>query len=256
MTVDYENMIYLLSQIFWPMVRIGGLMLSVPVFSSNLISARIKMAFVFALGVICSSMVPPQMSFLHFNVMFLAYLFEELALGILMGFVLDLVFQVFLLGGQIIAMQAGLGFATMVDPSSKASVPLIAQFYLLMVTLVFLSLNGHLLILDTLIQSFKLMPIGQVNIDNGLIWPVLNFSGWMFKEGVLVAIPAILSLLIVSMSFGVMARVSPQLNIFSIGFPITLLMGIVIIYMTLPGVASQISDSLAEGMNLLKGMLR
>ena len=151
-------------------------------------------------------------------------------------------------------MQAGLGFAVMVDPSSRASVPLISQFYLMMVTLVFLSLNGHLVVLDTLIESFRIMPIGNITLENSIVWKVILFSGWMFKEAVLISIPAILSLLIVSLSFGIMTRVAPQLNIFSLGFPITLLMGIAIIKIGLPGVGAQIADSIEQGMFFIKGM--
>lgn len=188
--------------------------------------------------------------------MYVVYIIQEVFLGILMGFVLQLVFQVFVLGGQIISMQAGLGFAVMVDPSSKASVPLVSQFYLMMTTLIFLSLNGHLALLDAVMEGFKLMPVGQVTIDNALVWRVILFSGWMFKEAVLISIPAILSLLIVSLSFGIMTRVAPQLNIFSLGFPITLLMAFVIIKIGLVGIGAQITESIEEGMHMLIGLIR
>lgn len=256
MNLDYQTIIRTFSQVVWPMGRIGGLILTVPVFSSNLIPSRIKIFFVFALGWVCAPFVPQQLSFINFNGFYLVYIIQELFLGMLMGFVLQLVFQVFVLGGQIISMQAGLGFAIMVDPSSKASVPLISQLYLMMTTLIFLALNGHLAILDALINSFKMMPIGQSPIDNTMVWQVIIFSGWMFKEAVLVSIPAILSLLIVSLSFGIMTRVAPQLNIFSLGFPITLLMGIAIIKIGLPGLGVEITESIEQGMHFIIGMLR
>lgn len=256
MNVDYQAMIRTLSQVVWPMWRIGGLMLTVPVFSSVLISSRIKVLFVLALGWICAPFVPPQLSFLHFNGLYLVYMMQELFLGMLMGFALQLVFQIFVLGGQIISMQAGLGFAVMVDPSSKASVPLVSQLYLMMTTLIFLALNGHLTLLDALLNSFKMMPIGQSPIDNAMVWQVIMFSGWMFKEAVLISIPAILSLLIVSLSFGIMTRVAPQLNIFSLGFPITLIMAMVIIKIGLPGVGTEIVASIEQGMQFIIGMLR
>ena len=254
MNLDYQTLIHYFSQTVWPIGRIGGLMLTVPVFSSNMVPARIKVFFIFALSLVCSTFVPEKLSFLHFNGFYLVYMIQELFLGLLMGFVLQLVFQVFVLGGQIVSMQAGLGFAVMVDPSSRASVPLISQFYLMMVTLVFLSLNGHLVVLDTLIESFRIMPIGNITLENSIVWKVILFSGWMFKEAVLISIPAILSLLIVSLSFGIMTRVAPQLNIFSLGFPITLLMGIAIIKIGLPGVGAQIADSIEQGMFFIKGM--
>ncbi|MGL6029538.1 MAG: flagellar biosynthetic protein FliR [Legionella sp.] len=256
MSLDYPTMIRLFSQIIWPMGRIGGLVLTVPFFSSVLIPKRVKVFFVCILSWACADFVPAELSFLQFNGMYVVYIIQEVFLGILMGFVLQLVFQVFVLGGQIISMQAGLGFAVMVDPSSKASVPLVSQFYLMMTTLIFLSLNGHLALLDAVMEGFKLMPVGQVTIDNALVWRVILFSGWMFKEAVLISIPAILSLLIVSLSFGIMTRVAPQLNIFSLGFPITLLMAFVIIKIGLVGIGAQITESIEEGMHMLIGLIR
>lgn len=197
-----------------------------------------------------------NLSFENFNGLYLVYLVQELLLGLLMGFVLQIVFQVFILGGQIISMQAGLGFAVMVDPTSNASVPLISQLYLMVTTLIFLALNGHLAILETLIESFRIMPIGKSSLDPSVVWSTIMFSGWMFKEAVLISIPAILSLLIVSLSFGVMARVAPQLNLFSLGFPITLLMGFVIIKIGLPTVGTEMVESIKHGIQFITGILR
>ena len=256
MNLDYQTMIRIFSQVVWPLGRIGGLMLAVPVFSSNLIPARIKIVFVLALSWVCSPAVPQQLSFLDFNGVYIVYLVQELFLGLLMGFTLQMVFQIFVLGGQIISMQSGLGFAVMIDPASRASVPLVSQLFLMMTTLIFLSLNGHLAILDALLNSFKLMPIGQAPIDNTMVWQVIIFSGWMFKEAVLISIPAILSLLIVSLAFGIMARAAPQLNIFSLGFPITLIMAMLIIKISLPSVGRQIAENVEYGMQFIIGMLR
>lgn len=254
MSVDYQTMIQLFSQVTWPMARISGLMLTVPVLSSRMLPARIKIFFIFALSWVCAAMVPTSLSLIHFNGIYVVYFVQELFFGLLMGFVLQLVFQVFVLGGQIISMQAGLGFAVMVDPASKASVPLISQFYLMMTSLVFLSLNGHLALLDALMESFRLMPIGQVSIDSATLWNTITFSGWMFKEAVLISIPATLSLLIVSLSFGIMTRVAPQLNIFSLGFPITLLMGILIVKVGLPSVGAEMAEAIKFGLHYIIGI--
>ena len=256
MNLDYPTMIRMASQVIWPIGRIGGLLLIVPVFSSALVPSRIRVFLLLAVSWVCAPMVPENLSFLNFNGLYLVYIIQELFFGLLMGFVLQLVFQVFVLGGQIIAMQAGMGFAVMVDPASKASVPLIGQLYTMMMTLLFLALNGHLTILEALMDSFRIMPVGQISIEHSMVWSVIMFSGWMFKQALLISIPALLSLLIVSLSFGVMARAAPQLNIFSLGFPITLLMGFVIIKIGLPSVAAQMADSIVFGMKFIVGMLR
>lgn len=255
MTVDYQTMIGMFSQVVWPLGRIGGLMLVVPVFSSVLIPPRIKMIFILALSIVSAPFVPHELSFLNFEGYYLVYMMQEFFLGLMMGFILQLVFQVFVLGGQLISMQTGLGFAVMVDPSTKASVPLISQLFLMMVSLIFLTLNGHLALLDGLINSFKVLPIGDVAIDNTLLWKVITFSSWMFKEALLISIPAVLSLLVVNLSFGIMARAAPQLNIFSLGFPITLLMGMLVLFVGMASFGSQMNEAIEEGMNMVIGIL-
>ncbi|WP_040534633.1 flagellar biosynthetic protein FliR [Legionella drancourtii] len=255
MDFDYQTLIRVISQVMWPFARIGGLLLSVPVFSSVLLPSRVKVIFLFVLSWVCSPLVPEELTFLNFNGAYIVYIAQELLLGLLMGFVLQFTFQVFILGGQIISMQAGMGFAVMVDPASKASVPLVGQLYLIMMTLIFLALNGHLMIIETLMDSFKKMPVGHSGVTSSMLWHVITISSWMFKKALLISIPALLSLLVVSLSFGVMARAAPQLNIFSLGFPITLLMGIVVIKIGLPSVAAQMVDIIDEGMRFVVGML-
>ncbi|KTD65675.1 flagellar biosynthetic protein FliR [Legionella spiritensis] len=256
MNLDYQVMINQFSQIIWPLPRITALLLSIPLISSGMVSARIRMLLALSMAFLVSPLISTQLSLLHFSGQHIVIVLFESLLGLLMGFALQLVFQVFIIGGQIIAMQAGLGFATMVDPASKASVPLVSQLYLMMMSLMFFVLNGHLAVFEMLLGSFQKMPVGSVSLSLQDIGSLIMFSGWMFKEAVLVALPAILSLLIVSLSFGIMTRVAPQLNIFSIGFPITLLMGIVIVRVSLPGVSSQIADSLEQGLLFIKGLLR
>lgn len=256
MNLNYQAMISQFSQVIWPLPRISGLFLTMPIVSSILVPTRIRVVFALAIAFICAPFISPDLSFLHFESRYVAIVVHEILLGLLMGFVLQLVFQVFLMGGQVIAMQAGLGFATMVEPSTRVSIPLVSQFYLMMVSLMFLVLNGHLAVFDALLSSFREVPVGKMSLGLTAIGSVLAFSGWMFKESVLVALPAILSLLIVNLGFGIMTRVAPQLNIFSIGFSITLLMGMVIIRISLPGVAAQMTDSLEQGLRIIIGMLR
>lgn len=255
MSLDYPTIIRMASQVIWPMGRIGGLLLTLPVFSSTLVPPRIKVILLLILSYVCSFMVPKELSFLDFNGYFLVYIIQELLFGLLMGFVVQLVFQIFILGGQIIAMQAGLSFAVMMDPGTKASVPLVSQFYSMMMTLLFLSLNGHLIVLEALMDSFRIMPVGQLSVASSTVWSVILFSGWMFQQALLISIPALLSLLIVSLSFGIMARAAPQLNIFSLGFPITLMMGIVVLKVGLSSVAAQMADRIADGIRFITGIL-
>jgi flagellar biosynthetic protein FliR len=256
MQIQYEALLTQWSQLLWPIARLTGLMLTMPIFSTAMVPSRIKIIFVLVLAFVSAPLMPEELTLAHFQGIYLVYLLQELLRGLVMGFILQIVFQAFVLAGQIIAMQSGLGFAVMVDPASRASVPLVSQFYLLLISLVFLSLNGHLALLDALLESFKILPPGKGSMSTSTLWQVTIFSGWMFKEALLIVMPAVFSLLIVSMSFGVMARVAPQLNIFALGFPVTLLMGIILMKISLPNVVSQIADSLEQGLHVMTGTIQ
>ena len=144
-------------------------------------------------------------------------------------------FQLFVVAGQFIGMQMGLGFAAMVDPGNGVQVTALSQFFLMLVTLTFLAVNGHLVLLEVLIAGFKAFPAGIAVSPSELSLAIAQLGGWMFIGGVLVALPAVVSLLVVNLAFGVMSRSAPQLNVFSLGFPFSLVFGLVIVFLSLQG---------------------
>jgi flagellar biosynthetic protein FliR len=147
-------------------------------------------------------------------------------------------------GGYVIGQTMGLGFAQMNDPANGITVPVISQFYTILATLTFLVLNGHLVMIDVLASSFEIIPITDyTQLSNGL-WKLILWSGWVFTGAVLIALPAVGALLLVNIAFGVMMRAAPQLNIFTIGFPISLMLGLLFIMFTLPVFSNQFIDIL------------
>jgi flagellar biosynthetic protein FliR len=123
--------------------------------------------------------------------------------------------------------------ANMVDPMNGNNVPIIGQFYLLLATLLFLVVDGHLMMIQVLADSFHTLPIGMTGITNNGIWEFITWTGQIISVAVIIALPAIVSLLIVNLSFGVMTRSAPQLNIFAVGFPIMIILGVLIIFFSL-----------------------
>ncbi len=160
-------------------------------------------------------------------------------IGIGLGFTTIVFFQLFTVAGQFIAMQTGLGFASMVDPTNGISVTVVSQFFLMMVSLTFVAMNGHLVLLEVLIEGFLRAPLGDRRRIPALSWQIASLGSWMFGGAVLIALPAVTSLLVVNLALGVMTRAAPQLNIFSLGFPFSLLFGLVIIWVTLYGFTPQ-----------------
>ena len=175
---------------------------------------------------------------------------QEILIGLSLGFTTLMLTQVFVVGGQLTAMQSGLGFAMMNDPQHGISVPAVSQFYLMIVTLIFLAINGHLVMIEVLVKSFEYLPIGGSGLSITSFW-TLAFAGKMIYVGaLLMAMPAIITLLIVNISFGVMTRAAPQLNIMTIGFPIMISMGILVIYLTLPMINLHFNNLFAQIMDL------
>jgi flagellar biosynthetic protein FliR len=172
-----------------------------------------------------------------------------------MGLALQLVFAMFVVGGQIMAFQMGLGFASMVDPSSGTQVPVISQFYVILLTLVFLALDGHLVMIDVIADSFRTLPIGTEGLTSDNFWALAMWGGNMYAGAVQIALPAIAALLMINLTFGIVTRSAPQFNIFAIGFPITLVAGFFIMMVTLPAIMPQIKRQFAAVFELLRWLV-
>ncbi|WP_100655794.1 flagellar biosynthetic protein FliR [Alteromonas flava] len=158
---------------------------------------------------------------------------KQLMIGIGLGFISTLVLNTFVLAGQIVAMQTGLGFASIVDPVNGINVPAVGQFYLILATLLFWTLDGHLAMIQMVAMSFQAFPVGEGWWQAEQFQAIAHWAGWMFTSAVIMTLAPIVSLLIVNLAFGVMTKAAPQLNIFSIGFSIAQIMGLVIIWITM-----------------------
>ncbi|MEQ1530503.1 MAG: flagellar biosynthetic protein FliR, partial [Methylococcales bacterium] len=132
----------------------------------------------------------------------------------------------------------------------------IAQFYMMTSTLIFLSMDAHLVLIKMLLDSFKSLPIGMDGLDKTGLWSIIAWSTRMFAGGLLLALPVIASLLLINICFGVAARAAPQLQIFSVGFPVTLMLGMWLMWMTLPDTLQHFSGLLTAAYELIEQLLR
>ena len=158
---------------------------------------------------------------------------KQLIIGIGIGFISMMVLNTFVLAGQIVAMQTGLGFASIVDPVNGINVPSIGQFYLILATLLFWLFDGHLIMLQMIVLSFQAFPIADAWWGPEQFREIAHWAGWMFVSAVTMSLAPIVSLLIVNLAFGVMTKAAPQLNIFSLGFSIAQITGLAVILLTL-----------------------
>ena len=139
----------------------------------------------------------------------------------------------------MIAMQMGLGFASMTDPANGISVVMLGQFYLTLIMMIFVALNGHLIMIEIVVRSFEVLPVSLQAIDRDSFMKVALSGTWMFSAAMLMALPAVTALLVVNMAFGIMSRAAPQLNILAVGFPFTMVLGLFINWVNLGGFLDQ-----------------
>ncbi|HSH71450.1 MAG TPA: flagellar biosynthetic protein FliR [Methylophilaceae bacterium] len=232
--------------LLWPLTRVLGVFAAAPIFSHASIPNRVKLGLGIMLTLIIMPTLPPLPQFEIFSFQGLLILIQQIVIGVAIGFSMRLVFAAVDLAGQLIGMTMGLGFASFFDPQSQGQTTALNQFLVLLTMLIFLSLDGHLMIITALANSFVSMPIA---VDGGSINPmkVVMWGQTIFSVGLLLALPAVAALLVTNMALGILTRTAPQLNLFGIGFPVTLSMGFVVLALALPGMLKPIENFIEQG---------
>jgi len=244
-TVDVSEWV---GRVWWPSLRIGGFVAAAPIASEKTIPGKAKIVLTLSLAVLLGPLVPVPAALSIFSAAGLLTAVQEILIGVAIGMVMELAFEALTFAGQTISMTMGLGFATLVDPQRGASVPVLGQMFSIMGTLTYLAINGHLVLLGALANSFNVLPIGVANIDKNFLVAVATWGTRIFETGLLVALPAVVALVIVNLALGVVTRAAPQLNLFGIGFTITLLCGFFVLIVGLDGIMFGISTLIGDAL--------
>ena len=239
---------------FWPFVRIGACLMVAPVFGAKTVPRRVRVVIAAAITVLLAPMIASPKNVELFSDVALIILVQQLIVGLALGFAVQIIFDAVVMGGQLLANSMGLSFALNVDPLHGVSTPVLGQFYMIVVTLTFLALNGHLLMIESLLQSFALLPIGTAGLGGAGLWMLVNFGSSLFSGALMIALPGLAALLIVNMGFGVMSRAAPTLNLFAVGFPAVLALGMVIVMLGLPAVQTGFMRLLESAWMLLASL--
>lgn len=245
-----------LAAFIWPLIRVSALVVSAPIISSRQTPVIYRTGFVLVLTWVLVPVIPASPVVDAFSHEALLMLLQQVLIGLVMGFILQMVFAGIVFGGQVIAYSMGLGFASMMDPQNGVQVPVISQFYLILATLLFLVLNGHLVLIEILAQSFYTLPVAPDGITRNDLYELVAWSSNIFSGGLLMALPVVAILLLINLGLGVVGRAAPQLNIFAVGFPITILIGFVLIWLTLPDVMANFQELLERGLGFIQQLLR
>lgn len=237
----------------YPLTRILGFIATAPLWSSNGVPARTRLILGLAIAVALTPSLPPMPAVQPASLTGLWIMAQQMLIGIGMGFAVKIVFAAFNVAGEFIGTQMGLGFATFYDPLSSAQTPVIAEFINLLALLLFLSMNGHLLYLATLAQSFSAIPVSATPIAAGSWLNLAELGSRMFSAGLLLSLPVMAALMITNVALAVLTRAAPQLNLFALGFPLTLLGGFFALAISLNYMATPIQGIFEVGLEAMLG---
>jgi flagellar biosynthesis protein FliR len=244
-----------LAQFIWPFIRVGGCLMVAPIYAAKFVPARVRLVLAGAITLLVIPLLPAQPDVPMFSAPGFIITGQQLIIGTALGFVLQIIFDSLAMGGQLLANSMGLSFAFNVDPLHGASTPVVGQFYMLLVTLTFLALNGHLVLIETLVDGFRTLPIGTTGLGTEGLWQLVEWGGQLFRGALSVALPGMTALLIVNLAFGVVSRAAPTLNLFAVGFPVTLICGLVIVMLGLPSVQGTFLDLIRDSFRLIGQLL-
>lgn len=243
-----------IGQGFWPFVRIGACFMVAPVFGASYVPARIRILLAGLVTMVALPLVAPPAGLTLLSVNGAIVTGQQVLIGAAMGFALQLVFDALTLGGQLLANGMGLGFAFNVDPLRGVSTPALGQFYVILGTLIFLALNGHLAVIELLVGSFHGLPVGSDGFGANALLALANWGTQLFAGSLRIALPGITALLVINMVFGVTSRAAPSLNLFAVGLPVTLVFGLAVIMLDLPSMQSGFTDLLDAAFTLLRSL--
>lgn len=238
----------------FPLARILALLAAAPPFNNAALSMRVRLMLGLAIALAVAPALgrPPAID--PASGAGLLIMAEQMVIGYAMGFSMRLVFSAIDLTGNVLSTQMGLGFATSYDPMSTSQTPVVSEMIGFLALLMFLGIDGHLMILSTLTQSFRALPIGM--LPGSASWSNLaNAVAIVFSAGLLLALPIIVALLITNTALGVLGRVAPQLNLIVIGFPVTIALGFAALYVSLPYLIQPLMQLFETGLTSMLGNL-
>jgi flagellar biosynthetic protein FliR len=223
-----------LSPMLWTFLRVLAVFTSAPIFSSKAfpVRARIALAFFIAFAAQASLQNQPVISITGPEAM--GAVIQQVGIGLAIGFTIRLVFAAIELAGEVVGLQMGLSFASFFDPSLNTQSSAVARFFGHMAAFLFIVMNGHLLVMMAVIKSFDAFPVDQNFLEALKTMKLYSLGSDIFASGLWIALPMVGMLMFVNLAFGIVSRVAPQINLFSIGFPIMLTVGLIGITATLP----------------------
>jgi len=233
-SISEAQLIGWISPIFWPFLRVLAVFTSAPVFSSRVFPVRARIALAFLIAFAAQGSLGPVTTIGFNDPAALGVAVQQVSIGLALGFCVRLVFAALELAGEVIGFQMGLNFAAFFDPSLNNQTSAVGRFFGQIASLLFVVGNGHILVLMAVIKSFEVFPVDQNFLQAVASMQLYRLGTDLFATALWISLPVVGMLMFANLVLGVISRVAPQMNIYAIGFPVTLAVGLVGIAVTLP----------------------
>jgi flagellar biosynthetic protein FliR len=242
------------AQGFFPFARIGACLMVAPVFGARFVTPRTRIILAVAITALVVPLLPAP-TIAPFSPQGFVVVFQQILIGVALGFALQVVFDALALAGQLLANSMGLSFAFNVDPLRGSSTAALGQLYIILATLTFLALGGHLALIELLVGSLHTLPVGTEGLGADGLWSLVGWTSTLFSGAIMIALPGVTALLIVNLAFGVVSRAAPSLNLFAVGFPISLVVGLLVVTSGIGPLSEGVTQLLAQGFEFLHGLV-
>ena len=232
------------------MLRPGAAFLAAPIFGANFVPVQIRAIVALAIGIPGLALTPFQLPPDGLVTMAgFALILGEIMAGLALGFAVQIGFSCAVVAGEVIGNAMGLGFAAMMDPASGQQNPVLGQFMMIVATLLFLAMDGHLMLARTIVESYHALPPGNAWLSAEALRGMAFFGAVLFSAGLSIALPVAFAIILVQIVMGLLARSAPQLNLFAVGFPAALLAGIVLLAIAAPVIGEGINTAIGAGLD-------
>lgn len=256
LNITTSELYTLLATFLWPLSRILALVATAPILGNPSIPVRVKLGLAIMITILVAPTVEhslPQID--PSSGMGLIVLLKQVLIGIAIGFVMRIVFVAVEMAGELIGLQMGLGFAIFFDPQNSGQIDIVGRFLGVIASLAFLAIDGHLMTIALISQSFDTLPVSTDGLTQATFSNLAHWGQEVFRAGLQLSLPVLTALLITNLALGILTRAAPQLNIFAVGFPITLSIGLLVLALSMPFYAPIFEHLVYEGLNLMMGIL-
>ena len=223
------------------LARVASMLMLAPVFGERGVPQTVRLMLVLALSVLILPLVPAGTPMVIFSAAWFSAMLQQVLIGIAMGLTLRLIFEAFALAGELIANSMGLGFAQLADPVRGVSTPIVGQFLIIVASLMFVASGAHLTLIEGLVDSFRTQPVAETTLNLAAIRLMIDWAGSLFAGGVQLAAPVLAAMLAVNLAIGVLGRSAPTINLMAVGFPLTLVLGLLMLRWLLPSIETLLS---------------